>query len=170
MSKSYSKVKGRGSGTPTFFLLLHEVLRCPNYIKLSKSGRALLNEIGLLYNGSNNGNLAVTLSYLKDRGFKSQETITNLTCELVHYGFIVRTQYGGTNFKTQKCPNLYALSWFEINHIGKPNKLMPKIEWKVGDTPRTWKNEKPMYERPRKSHYQKKTPPKIESNRYENRI
>jgi len=54
--------------------------------------------------------------------------------ELLYYGFIVQTQYGGLNK-----PMLYAFTWLRID------KSKAETDYKVGDKPNHWKQEKRKY-------------------------
>ena len=146
--RSYAKSKGR-RGKPTFLGLPHAVLDHANYIRLSNSAKALLNDIGRQYNGFNNGDLCLRFSLMKQRGWKSKETLSNARQELLHYRMIVPTQYGGLNKVS-----LYALTWHKIDKLTEN-----KDGLKTGDLLSLWKDLQPAFERKAcgKSQQQKKS-------------
>ncbi len=139
--KNYPQAKGRGNGS--FFSLPHAVINCPNYFQLSYKSRAMLVELGTQFNGSNNGDLSATRSFLSDRGWKSSDTIFSAIEELIYYGFIARTQEGGLNVAGKQRPHLYALTWLRIDKIGYSDGFRVKSKYTVGDVLRTWSDVKP---------------------------
>lgn len=142
---SYSKAKGRG-GEKGHLGLPKEVIEHDNFTKLTPYGNKLLIDLGQQYRGKNNGDLCATWVFMVERGWKSKDTLNNALRELEYYGLIVQTQAGGLNRV-----GLYALSWKQINKAEKGG------EWKVGDTPRTWKQTKKLFVSPSKKRQRKKT-------------
>ena len=118
-----------------FFAMPLRVMDHENYINLSSKAKDLLFEFGrqLRYSkdggARNNGDLCVTISLMKDRGWKSKESLDFAIRELTHYGFIVKTRSGGMGFG----PDLYALTFLAIDEcegkleIGPTN--VPSNEW-----------------------------------------
>lgn len=103
------------------------VLRNPNFLLLTPYATKLLLDLGEQYIGTNNGDLCATWSLMRERGWKSKDTLNNTLKELVYYGFIAQTQYGGLNR-----PTLYALNWFKIDKAKAETGLKPGIrlnEW-----------------------------------------
>lgn len=145
MAKSYSQAKGRG-GKKSYLGLPKEVISHENFVKLSAYANKLVIDLGQQYKGHNNGDLCATWVFMVKRGWKSKETLNNALRELEHYGIIVQTQAGGLNR-----PSLYAFTW---NRIDKADK---HSNWKIGDTPRSWNQPKPTYEKPSKRRSRKKT-------------
>lgn len=133
-----AKFKGRKDGG-RFFMFPHSVLECENYKNLSHIARSLLLDISCQYNGENNGDLTACFSQLSKRGWKSKTTIKKHIDELLHYGFIVCVQRGGINCGSKQRPNLYALTWLQINKLGYSDGYTEKCEWKVGQMPGGWK-------------------------------
>ena len=129
MAASYPYRKGRSSSDGGYFGLPKVVLNHPNFLLLTPHAVKLLVDLGEQYNGTNNGNLCAAFSILKQRGWRSQETLNTKLKELRYYGFIVATQLGGLNL-----PNLYAVSWRKVDHIGKDSEI------RLGVTPNTHKN------------------------------
>jgi hypothetical protein len=106
-----NKRKKQPKGEKCFINIPWEVLRSVAYIGLSLGARAMLIEFVLQFNGRNNGHLHAARSYLKNRGWKSNETIQRQTNELVDAGLIVQTRTGGLNAG----PHRYAMTWRKID-------------------------------------------------------
>jgi len=105
-----------GNGKRRFVMLPHELLKLPEYMKLSHKAKGLLTELLFQYNGINNGDFCLTLSVMKKRGWSSNDTIGSATKELIEVGFIILTRQGGRNM----C-NLYGVTWEPIDEC--KNKL-----------------------------------------------
>lgn len=134
MSNGYSKSKGRSSSDGGYFGVPKNVLKHPNFINLSAHANKLLLDLGEQYLGKNNGDLCATWSFMRERGWRSQETLDSKLKELRYYGFLVITQYGGLNR-----PNLYAFTWRNID------KASSDSDANVGETPNLWKLTKRKY-------------------------
>jgi len=119
--------------TGKFFPLTGNVLNSSEFISLSMKAIKLLIDIGSSYNGNNNGDLAVTWSLMKKRGWKSRQTLGNAQKELESNFWILRTRQGGRN----QC-NLFAITWLPINYCN--GKLDPGF--KEDAKPLNWWNEK----------------------------
>lgn len=95
------------------------------------SGRAtkLLLELALQYNGSNNGDLDLTRTRLRHRGFNSTDQLIKARNELLETGWIMVTRQGGRNI-----PSLYAITWRPIDRCGGKldinHGLTPPHLWK----------------------------------------
>jgi len=104
------------------------------------------NEVKLLlmmahyYNGKNNGDIAITMSIMKD-WFNSNTTLLRARDALYRKGFIVINAYGGRSAEGKKLPHLYALTWLPINDL-KPGKWeMRFTHYTSGRAPLNyWKN------------------------------
>ena len=105
------QIKERFAGIP------HYAMKCDSYISLSYSAKALLLELAYQYNGKNNGDLIITHSWFKSRGFKSNTTMYKARDELYQKGFIVINAYGGKSAGGKKLPTLYALTWASVNEL-----------------------------------------------------
>lgn len=84
------------------------------YVNLSYSARALLLELALQYNFYNNGKLCAIHDQLKDRGFKSDKTITNCLKELKDSGLIMVSKLSP---RGSRKPHYYAITWQPIDDI-----------------------------------------------------
>ena len=100
---------GRGE-VVRFLSLPRPVYNSPNFIMLSPSAVKLLIDIGIQYNGGNNGDLQASLNPMRTRGWVSSSTLNRARQELLHYGFIELTRQGGLG-----CCSLYAITWQSID-------------------------------------------------------
>lgn len=106
---SRQKHKGR-KDLGTFLRVPTAVLVCPNYRGLSMKAKAMLLDIGARFNGFNNGDLAAPYSWMKERGWKSKDTLHRALKELLEAGMIELTRQGGLHG-----PSLYAFTWMAID-------------------------------------------------------
>jgi hypothetical protein len=99
---------------------------------LSYKGIKLLVDVLEQYNGNNNGDLCVTMSVMKKRGWKSAGTLQAAKNELVTKGWLELTRQGGRH----KC-SLYAVSFYPIDECGgKHDRMSTKKasnRWKTGN-------------------------------------
>lgn len=126
--RTREKFKGRRN-TGWFFRFPVEVLDSPGYRALTFKARALLLDLGAQYRGNNNGDLAAPWSWMKERGWKSKDTLKRALDELLAAGMIELTRQGGLH-----CPNLCAVTWLGIDECRdrldvKPNPV-PSNLWK----------------------------------------
>lgn len=110
------------------------MLESSNYSRLTAFGKALLLDLRSQFKGSQNGNIDATWSRLSQQNcWRSKGTLNWAIQELLHYGFITRTQkgkrLGGTHF-----PSLYALTWEPINELprqGIRGTTIASHEWQT---------------------------------------
>jgi hypothetical protein len=115
------------------------VLEHTNYVRLSSKAVKLLNDLGAQYNGYNNGDLSATWSLMKERGWKSKESLQFARDELLHYGLIMLTRQG----RLPKVPSLYALTFRSIDECnGKLDVAATR------QAPMTWKESRSEWKRP----------------------
>jgi hypothetical protein len=112
MALTRKKVKGRG-GSPPFFQLYHRLLDSHHYINLPHTAKSLLIDMCRQYNGRNNGDLCVTLTVMKARGWNSNSTMRKALKALMEAKLVLLTRQGSIN----KC-SLYAFSWLAIDECG----------------------------------------------------
>lgn len=115
--------KGRSA---KFVRLFHRLLDDPQYIALPHTAKSLLVDVVMQYTGKNNGDLAITLSMMKKRGWKSNSTLRRALNELLEANWLTLTRQGGRH----KC-SLYALTWEPIDECGgklevKPTAIPPR--------------------------------------------
>ena len=97
----------KNKGSERFVGLPHWVMHHPAFREASHRARALLLDVALQYNGSNNGKMVVCDKALKPLGWNSRDGLTKAKRELVELGLLVETRQGAK-------PNRaawYALSW-----------------------------------------------------------
>jgi len=98
-------IAGRWTALP------HVVIHSKEYRELGFAARALLFDIAVQYNASNNGKLVCCMKYLKPLGWTSNDTITRALRELVASGLLIQTRQG------MKPPCSQA-AWFAIGWFG----------------------------------------------------
>lgn len=96
-----------GSYTP----LPHAVLDSMAFMGASDRAKAMLIELIRQHNGRNNGQLQLSIGWLRTRGWKSTSAIQLAKAELVDRGLAVLTRRGGLNAG----PDRYALTWLTIS-------------------------------------------------------
>lgn len=140
IKKPSEAAPGRYSALP------HVVLDSPAYTGASVTAKALLNELIRQHNGSNNGRLHLTHTWLVDRGWSSKSTVEKARTELIERGLIIQTKQGGLFIG----PNWYALTWLSItNYVGLeigPHQYHPGA-WNCCDLPPTARRKPPVKKR-----------------------
>ncbi len=91
--------KGR-STTERFVSLPHFMLRSPAWLSLSPVARCVFIELASLYNGSNNGRLALSARDAAERVRCSKNTAARAFVELIEKGFIDLCSPGHFDRKT----------------------------------------------------------------------
>jgi hypothetical protein len=77
------------------------------------ASRCLLMELARQLNGSNNGHLQLTHSWLAPRGWSSDQTIQASKIELQHLGLIQQTRQGGKGIGASR----FAVTWLVISNF-----------------------------------------------------
>jgi len=112
----------------------------PNYMMLNGSAVKLLLDMCFQLHfkkggPDNNGDISIAWTIMRERGWRSKETIRRAELELLYYGFIELTRQGGR----RKC-NLYSVSFFAID------ACEGKLDVKPTNIPRNlWKDVKEPY-------------------------
>lgn len=110
-----SKKKPPESVRGTYSAIPHDLLDSKAFMGASLKAKALLFELLRQLNGHNNGHLQLTTSWLKKRGWNSNDTIQSAKNELIERGLIIQTRQGGRNLYC----SWYAVTWVTIsNFIG----------------------------------------------------
>jgi hypothetical protein len=113
------KEAGRFAGIP------HAVMRHPDYIALSGNAVRLLLEMARQYNSHNNGDLSAAWTLMRERGFRSETTLTKAVHELMARNLLVRTREGRFINPGKQCA-LYALTWQAVDECpGKQLEIAP---------------------------------------------
>lgn len=115
-----ARFRGRKSGH-SFLGLPHYVVHSPQWRALSGNAVKFLVELASAYNGSNNGDLALTRGQALERGWKSGATRDRAAQEAVDAGFALLTRQGGRHL----C-SLYAITWQPIDDVGKGVMYAPE--------------------------------------------
>jgi hypothetical protein len=142
MTKPRDRRKHTGRKVSGNFLMIPaDVLDSANFCSLTAKSKALLLDIGAKYNGYNNGNLAAPWSWMRNRGWKSKDTLQRAITELLHSGIIELTRQGGLIG-----PSLYAFTWLPINEsrvrLDVASTNVASGRWKLPAMP-TQKTESP---------------------------
>lgn len=121
------KAPGRQITYRGFFHLPDALTAKNEFTELSGKACKLLIDIGRQYNGRNNGDLACSLSVMRNRNWNSNRALKQARDELVEAGLIVQTKQGGLGIG----PNLYAITWQPIDECGGKldidSTLQPKL-------------------------------------------
>jgi hypothetical protein len=109
----------------------HIVMDTDDYRNLPPNAVKLLNALVYQFRGKNNGDLTAAFTYMKDFGFKSQETLTKARDSLLEAGLIVKTRQGQFMNPGGRCA-LYALTWLPIDECsGKQLEIGPtNLPWR----------------------------------------
>jgi hypothetical protein len=128
MARTRTKFKGRREAG-NFMRVPCVVLDSPNFRALSMKAKALILDIGARYNGHNNGDLAAPWSWMKERGWRSKDTLQRALAELQCFGMIEQTRQGGLHG-----PSLYAFTWMPIDQckarLDVPATSAASAKWK----------------------------------------
>lgn len=98
-----------------------------DYQNLSGGAVKLLLELCRQYRGSNNGDLTVAYSVLRERGFSSKGAICRGVKELIEAGMVMETRPGKFTNPGGRCA-LYAITWKAIDEcVGKDLEINPTV-------------------------------------------
>jgi hypothetical protein len=121
------KATGRSSKPSRFVQVPHWVLNAPMWKRLSPVERCAWIEVTAIYNGSNNGRLAVPVRRLADRLNVSQATASRALRTLVTLGFLELVKSSSFSKKSRKASE-YRLTHLACDLTGKlPSKLFMHI-------------------------------------------
>lgn len=142
MTLKRHRAKGRREGG-AFAPIPCTVLNHDNYKRLSPSAVKLLFDLIAQLRFSeggtkNNGDTTACWSVMRERHWKSKETLQNAKKELLHYGFIVVTRTGQ---RFRSCPELLAITFWAIDPCNGKLEVSetrtPPSNWKKTATPYT---------------------------------
>ena len=102
--------KGRATNV-RFVKLPHEILNHAKFTQLSHRAIHLLIDLMMQFNGTNNGDFQATLTFMRKRGWNSNDQISKACKELLTTGWIVKTRQG----HMPKVCNLYAVTFHPID-------------------------------------------------------
>lgn len=114
--------KATGRSAARFVGIPDYVFRSEEFGRLNGWDLKLLIELAGSYNGFNNGNLSCAYSQLKERGWRSNGTLSDARRRLLSAGWIVTTRHGGKH----RC-SLFAITWAAIDACeGKGLEVKPE--------------------------------------------
>lgn len=96
----------------TFSGMPHAVMDSTAFIGASHHARSLLFELIRQHNGSNNGHFQLATSYLRRRGWRSNDTIHHAKAELITRQLVIKTRLGGLGAG----PDKWAVTWLPISN------------------------------------------------------
>ena len=96
-----------------FTALPHALLDSVAFMGASNTARSLLCELLRQHNGGNNGHLQLSSTWLKKRGWTSNDVVHRAKLESLERGLIIQTRQGGLNAGA----NLYAVTWLSISNF-----------------------------------------------------
>jgi hypothetical protein len=108
--------KGR-STTERFVSLPHYMLRSPAWRSLSPVARCIFLELAAIYNGGNNGHLALSTRHAAERARCSKDTAARALTELIAKGFIVCCSRGHFDRKSPHASE-YRLALYSCDRTG----------------------------------------------------
>jgi DNA-binding transcriptional regulator YhcF (GntR family) len=118
--------KGRSKKRARFFPVLHHVTESFAWSQLSPISRAAYVEIGLLFNGSNNGKLGMSSRQLGGRLKVSQQTAWRAIAQLITFGFVERSR--ASSFSSKRRAAEYRLTHMTCDRTGElPTNAYEKI-------------------------------------------
>lgn len=113
MTKRRFRLNGKHSDCDgsRFIRLPHQVIESPAFFALNHAAKSLLIDIAAQYAGRNNGQMRTSFEFMKARGWKSKDTLTRATRELLEHGFIHQTVIGHRPNKA----SWYAVTWWTLD-------------------------------------------------------
>jgi hypothetical protein len=116
----------------SFIAIERYIFECPAFRSLSLVARCAFIEVGNLYDGTNNGRIALSARTLADRLPVSRATATRGLNELVDKGFIEPVRAGGFNIKSGvKRATEWRLTNYRCDVTGE-RPLKPFMRWQDG--------------------------------------
>lgn len=116
MPRTHNK-KGRSKHGPAFVQLHKFMLRTPAWRELSHAARSAYIEVAVIYNGTNNGEIAMAARTLADALACSRNTAARALIELEDAGFLEPTRIGSFARKNRKASE-YRLTMFRCDISG----------------------------------------------------
>lgn len=96
-----------------FAALPHCLLESEVYIRLSAHAVKLLIDLLAQFKGFNNGDLCLSWSIMKKRGWKSRDTLNKARKQLIDEELIIISRHGN-----RRRARLYALTFFAVDECG----------------------------------------------------
>lgn len=129
-SKNRFKDNERKRGPGGYAPLPYRVIRSSEFIRLSSYAKSLLIDLLAQYRGNNNGDFCLTWRLMKERAWRSQDTLWKAKKELKDANFIVVSRQGGRHLAS-----LYAVTFYAIDECQGKLEIRstsePSDSWKV---------------------------------------
>ena len=104
-----------------FIALPHPVIDSPGYRAASPAARAVFIEALRLYDGKNNGSLALSVRLIADQANISKDTASRAIAELINCGLLRRTK--SSSFSQKKLAAEYRITFLICNlTLSAPSK------------------------------------------------
>lgn len=137
--KKYKKgAHGRDGGQ--FAAIPHQVLNSRAYLSLGAYAVKLLLDLFVQFKGYNNGDLCLSFSVMKKRGWVSKETLNNARLELIAAVLIAETRKGMFPNKA----GLYGVTWLPMDDcngkLDMPAQSFPRGGYKRFEPPAVLKS------------------------------
>lgn len=117
-----------------FTPLPYVVLRSAGFARLGPHAVKLLMDFLAQYKGDNNGDLCAAWTLMKERGWRSRDTLNKARRTLLDGDWIVTTRQGGRHR-----PTLYAVTFYAIDECGG------KLDVRSSHSPpSTWRRHEPL--------------------------
>lgn len=129
---SKKNIKGRSKGEGRYLRVTHFMMGTRAWRSMSVYGRSAYLEIAALYDGANNGYLAMAVRRLADGLGVSEKTANKAIKELVGRGFVEVTEESGFSRKDRRATE-YRLTDYVCNRSGQPGSKAFQ-HWR-GDAP-----------------------------------
>jgi hypothetical protein len=121
-------------GGGSFVMFPKDVLNSHEYLSLTNNAQSLICDFLAAYNGQNNGDLSMSFSDAKRRGWRSSATLRKALVELEEDFFIVKNRQGGRN----KICNLYFLTFLAVDECIDKKTGVRKGEFRSTSRPLQW--------------------------------
>ena len=108
---------GRSKGESRYVGIPHEVLNSPGYLSTKPAARAVLLELAMLYNGSNNGKLGLSVRRAAERCQISKDTAALAITALEDAGLVERVNKGSFTQRNRKASE-YRILWRQCDLTG----------------------------------------------------
>lgn len=153
-TSDFERKTGKKLNPGHFLMMPSGIFGSAEYALLSPRAVKLLVDIGLQYNGHNNGDLCATWALMKPKGWQSKSQLAKALSELESSGWIIKTLQGSIN-----APTLWAITWRQIDAA----KRRYDSHVKVGAPPLSlWREMAFKYQRPKSKRRVTKSPARTE--------
>lgn len=118
--------KGRSTGSERFVKLDHYLLKSAAWRALKPVHRALYIELAMRFNGSNNGDIALSVRQGARLVRASKDTVSRALVELEKKGFVKRNRRGSFDWKIR-----HATTWILTEHaLGENLATKDFMRWR----------------------------------------